>query len=364
MVITFPHLGNTYFAVKTMFDIMQIPYIIPNNNNKSTLLTGSYNSPDEICLPFKIIMGNYIQSIEKGADTILITGSCGPCRFGEYCELSMKILKKMGYNHLKFIVIDPPKSIGIKEFNNRIGQIAEQSKLSNFEKIKALQTAFKILELLDEIDAKAYWLAGFEVNKGECKNLLKKCKSDALSSNDAKKTIETLNNYLTKFDNIEIDKNKNPIKVSIIGEIYTTIEPFTNFYIEEKLMDYGISSKRFLTPSWWVKDMVLKPLGLNSLAINKAANEYVPYKIGGFGRECIGEILVSKKENMDGAIQIFPMGCMPEIVAKSITPTIQKDKDFPIINLIIDEMTGETGYITRVEAFLDMLKMRKDSLVK
>lgn len=54
---------------------------------------GSLYSPDEICLPFKLMIGNYVQSIEAGADTIVIAGSCGPCRFGEYCELQMNTLK-------------------------------------------------------------------------------------------------------------------------------------------------------------------------------------------------------------------------------------------------------------------------------
>jgi predicted nucleotide-binding protein (sugar kinase/HSP70/actin superfamily) len=54
---------------------------------------------------------------------------------------------------------------------------------------------------------------------------------------------------------------------------------------------------------------------------------------------------------------------MPEIVSKSILPTISKDKNFPILTLIVDEMTGEAGYITRLEAFLDLLERRKDNVL-
>ena len=28
------------------------------------------------------MIGNYIQAIEKGADTVILPGSCGPCRLG------------------------------------------------------------------------------------------------------------------------------------------------------------------------------------------------------------------------------------------------------------------------------------------
>lgn len=73
MKITFPHLGNVYIAAKSLFDDLGIDYVIPPMSNKKALEIGSYYSPEEICLPFKIMIGNYIQSIEMGADTIIIT---------------------------------------------------------------------------------------------------------------------------------------------------------------------------------------------------------------------------------------------------------------------------------------------------
>jgi predicted nucleotide-binding protein (sugar kinase/HSP70/actin superfamily) len=39
---------------------------------------------------------------------------------------------------------------------------------------------------------------------------------------------------------------------------------------------------------------------------------------------------------------------------------VQLQNNVPIMTLILDEMTAETGYITRLEAFVDMLQMRKD----
>ena len=50
---------------------------------------------------------------------------------------------------------------------------------------------------------------------------------------------------------------------------------------------------------------------------------------------------------------------MPEIVADSILPQIRKDFNIPVMTLIVDEMTGEAGYMTRIDAFVDML-LRKN----
>ena len=63
---------------------------------------------------------------------------------------------------------------------------------------------------------------------------------------------------------------------------------------------------------------------------------------------------------LDGVIQILPFGCMPEIVAESIIPTISKDLDIPAMTLTVDELTGEAGYQTRLEAFVDLLSRRKE----
>ena len=50
---------------------------------------------------------------------------------------------------------------------------------------------------------------------------------------------------------------------------------------------------------------------------------------------------------------------MPEIVAMSILPTVAREKNIPVLTLVLDELSGEGGYLTRVEAFVDSLYQRK-----
>ena len=362
MKITFPHFGNTHLAAKALFDGLGIECIIPPFNNNEAMELGSKFSPEEMCLPYKLMMGNYFQSIELGADTIILTGSCGPCRFGEYCELQINALKKMGHD-LSFIVIDSPFDIGKKEFINRLAKISNNSSVSNFQKIRAVKISYKVIELIEKIESKVHYLAGFEINKGDFKRLLKECTVKAAKASSPSQMVNVLKEYKNKINSIPINRHKSPVKIAIVGEIYTVIEPFSNLYIEDKLMDYGVSTIRMLTPTWWIKDALLSPFKLNSINLRKASREYLPYYIGGHARECIGEVLLAEKENFDGAIQIFPIGCMPEIVSKAILTAISNDKDFPIMTLIVDEMTGEAGYITRIEAFVDMLERRKNNVL-
>lgn len=358
MTITFPHLGNVYLAIKALFDTLEIPYIVPEMNNRQTLKRGSAVSPEEICLPFKIVMGNILNGIERGADTVLTVASCGPCRFGEYCELQIKLLKSLGKD-VKVIVIDSPTVIGKDAFFERIGYISSASSKNRIQKVGALRKTLRILQLADETDALAYDLAGYEAEKGTCKRLLQACKREAFACDNADDMRGVLLSYQKRLRNIRRDSNRHPLKVSLIGEIFSMIEPFSNLYIEEKLMDYGVSSTRMLTPSWWIRDLIMKPAKLNSLDVKAAARPFLPYAVGGHAKESIAHAVLARPSGMDGIIQIFPLGCMPEIVTKAVLPMVQQATDLPILTLVTDEMTGEAGYVTRIEAFLDMLAAKR-----
>ena len=55
-----------------------------------------------------------------------------------------------------------------------------------------------------------------------------------------------------------------------------------------------------------------------------------------------------------------------EIVAQNILPKVSKKEDIPVLELVIDEQTGKLGNITRIEAFVDLIKrrkMRKDNAI-
>ncbi len=363
MVITFPRMGNICLAAKAFFEAVHIPYVMPERINKQTLQTGACLSPEEICLPFKIFMGSYTECIQKGADTILMTGSCGPCRFGEYCELQMKLLKKSG-SQIRTIVIDAPAAVGTRELIRRISMISGASSLSAPNKLLALKQAINVLSLADSLDEKAHWLAAYEKKTGLCKRLLIQCHDQLDHCRMPSDMHKTLVDYHRQLDALPTDEGRQPLKIALIGEIYSMIEPFANLFIEDRMMDMGVATSRLITPSWWLKDLAAKPLRFNSPTINRYAKAYLPYNAGGHARESIGHALHCQNRGFDGAIQVYPLGCMPEIVVKAVLPAINKHNDFPVLTLVVDEMTGEAGYVTRIEAFIDMLQMRRRKGVK
>lgn len=355
MVVTIPRMGNICLAAKAFFEAMGIAYVMPEKISAQMLLQGAALSPEEICLPFKIFMGGYADCIQKGADTILITGSCGPCRFGEYCELQVKQLAHHGLA-AKTIVLDAPRVIGMRELLRRAGTVSGDG--SAAKKLCALRQALHILSLADNIDRKARARAGYEAHPGDFKKALHTCHARAEDCRDPDEMRQTLRRYERRMDCIALDMRKKPLRVALIGEIYSMIEPFANLFIEDILMELGVCSSRMITPTWWLKDLALKPLRLNSPSVGALSKRYLPCNAGGHARESISHALLCKKHGFDGAIQIYPLGCMPEIVVKAILPSIQAG-GFPVLTLVIDEVTGEAGYLTRIEAFIDMLAARR-----
>ncbi len=368
MKITFPHMGNVYIAGKAILEDLGQNVVIPPKCSKRTLELGTKYSPETICLPLKINIGNYIESIEKGADTIIITGSCGPCRFGYYSVLEREILKDLGYdvNVVVFDVLEGNPIEYIKNIINSFNIDNKQNKKASIKGtldvtqkiIKGKKVLFEADKLTDISNIKrAHAVNSYLVDK-----IMDGFHNELENIHGSNQILNLINNTINKLNNIEEKDKDDYLKVGIVGEIYTLIEPFVNLDLAKKLGHMGIEVDMALTPTKWVKHH----LGIGQFGLSeerkkwKAAKPYLSTLVGGHGRETIGSSVIYSEEGYDGIIQVYPLNCMPEIVAESILPSIQKDYNIPILTLIVDEMTGEAGYLTRIEAFVDLIKRRKE----
>ena len=95
-IISIPHLGPYYIPIKYIIEkTTKCKVIIPPENNKQTIEIGSKESPDDICMPFKYNLGNYINALNMGANILIQAG--GGCRYGYFAELQEQILKDLDY---------------------------------------------------------------------------------------------------------------------------------------------------------------------------------------------------------------------------------------------------------------------------
>jgi predicted nucleotide-binding protein (sugar kinase/HSP70/actin superfamily) len=358
MKLTFPHMGNTYICVKALLDDLGIDYIIPPFNNKKALEMGTKYAPETACLPLKINIGNYIQAYERGADTVLMAGGCGPCRFGYYCEMQREILRDIGYK-MDIITIERPDG----NLNGILKKIAELAGgIKPFKIINAVKNATIIAKQVDELEKLSYKIRPREIKRGTTDSIFNSFLNKVLLAEGSAGIKKMIERTRERMEQIEIDENCQPIKVGIVGEIYTTIDTYTSFHIEQKLGYMGTEVDRAVTVSGWIIEHILKKAFHlpRDLRYAEAAKPYLRTMIGGHAQETIGNTVLYANKGYDGVIQIFPLTCMPEIVAESILPAVQKDLDMPVLTLIIDEMTGEAGCLTRIEAFIDLIIKRRE----
>ena len=86
---------------------------------------------------------------------------------------------------------------------------------------------------------------------------------------------------------------------------------------------------------------------------------YLKRDIGGEGWETVGHKVLGSK-HYDGLVHLAPFTCMPEIVAQNIMSSTKEN--LPVLTIFCDEQMGKPGMLTRVEAFVDLLKRRREKL--
>lgn len=354
MKITFPHMGSVYIASKALVEDLGHIAVPPPRCSKKTLDIGTKYSPESICLPLKINIGNYIESIEKGADTIILTDSYGPCRFGFYSVLEREILKDLGYDVEVIVLGKNPL-----DFTKNLLRLTRTKNI--YKIIKNLKRAGRVINEADSLIKLSNYKRAHAVDSYKVDTIIEDYYRNIENTHGVEETLDLIKITEDKLKNVDEKENYEYIKIGIVGEIYAVIESFVNLEVEKKLGHLGVEVERFHTPSNWVEHN----LGTGRLGFSheikswREAKPYLDTIIGGHGLETVGSSVMYAKEKLDGIIHIYPFGCMPEIVARSILPTISKDYDIPILSLVVDEMTGEAGYQTRLEAFTDLLKKRK-----
>jgi len=359
MKITFPHMGNLYIALKAVFEELGAEVIIPPKSNKETLELGTKYSPEGICIPFKLTLGNYIQSIEQGADTLFMWSGCDVCRIGYYQALHKDILKRLNYS-IQLICVESFKTIGeIYVFLQKLKTISADT--SYLRLAAVFKKGVELIHKVDALDDLACRIRARAEEPHKVDEIYAAYEQNIMQSKGYQETNQVLERYRKKLSQIPCDSCKEIVKVGITGEIYTVVEPFINQDLIRRLGQMGVEVDCSITASQFIREQIdfLPFISSEKGEVHRAAEPYLDREIGGHARHTIGNTVRFGEKNFDGVIHLMPFTCMPEIVAQSILPTIEREWELPVLKLVLDEMTGEAGILTRVEAFIDLLKRRR-----
>ena len=107
MKVSFPRMGTSWIGLKTLVEGLGQEVILAPPPTKRTLDLGTKYAPEFACLPFKVLLGSYLEAIELGADTIMSSGGVGPCRAGYYTQLQERILNEQLGHDVRVITFEP-----------------------------------------------------------------------------------------------------------------------------------------------------------------------------------------------------------------------------------------------------------------
>jgi len=133
-------------------------------------------------------------------------------------------------------------------------------------------------------------------------------------------------------------------KIILISHPYNLYDEYVNLRMKEKLEKLGA-----------------EPIFIDkvSISVNQRSNQRESAATikfhWEFGREIMEKIQAVLKYKIAGAIEISSFACGCDAVLKEFVEKEFKQSKIPFLYLIIDEHTGEAGFQTRLEAFLDTL---------
>lgn len=354
MIVTFPHMGTMHITLRALFTELGLEVLTPPAISKRTMDLGTQYAPEMACLPFKIMLGNFIESLEQGADTVITCGGVGPCRLGYYAEVQKNILKELGYK-LEIIVIEA----------NVIDILKILHRITPGKNWKDIYHAFKLagakMAALDSMEQKICSIRPRERHSGTADLLWQQFISRIEETQDISCVRAVREVFSKKIEAVPLKEGCNPLRIGIVGEIYVMLEPFINQDMVRQLGNMGVEVYKTMSLTDYVRVHLQRDRQYHAIyqQIADMAKPYLGHYVGGHAVKSIGCTVQMSRAGFDGIIQVFPFTCMPEIIAKNILPQVSKDVNIPVLSLAFDEHSGEAGVLTRLEAFIDLLEYRR-----
>lgn len=306
------------------FTDLGIEVILSDRTTKKTLEEGSSKVVSETCLPVKVYVGHILNLLERGVEKIFVPSFQSTAHKIYNCS-KIRGLPDLIRNVIKqdFEMIEPTldkseKNQGLSEF---LKDCASPFGIRDEKRIKKAE--------------KAGWVAynNFHV-------MLK----------SGMKYDEALDYALKGQVFITKDEKEYPISVALISHAYNIYDEKISMKVFDKLEKMNVKVYTSLQLSDEHLDEGINALGQSLYWANEK-------EMTG----CAGHYM--KDNRIKGMINITAFGCGPDSLMLERIVRRARDYAMPVLNLTIDEHTGEAGFITRLEAFVDML-FRKERLGK
>ena len=315
---------------------------------RRTVELGSLHSNDYVCAPFKHILGDYIEALERGADVLV--QFAGPCRLGYYGELQESILRDLGYEFdmINFATVSGKPAVDYVKLV--LSKVNPHASIKNG--VLEMVTTFRLIECLDAYQDAWLARAGFAVDETEPERLRAAFPASMRAVAGRADVERAFREGIEALEAMPVRTPADPVRVGIVGEYFTAADPHSNLGVADKLVRMGVQVAQSM-------NITNRNLRYHERNLRSSAPEYLTYDMGPTSTLTVASAKRFAEEGFDGIVHLKSSGCTPEIDVMPVLQRISRDRGIPVLYLSFDSQTSDTGLDTRLEAFYDMISMRK-----
>ena len=294
---------------KTFFETLGAEVVVSKPTTRRTIENGSQYTVDEACLPFKVHRGHVIELRDK-VDYIFVPRIASS--------------KKSEYMCAKFLGLPDTVRNTVQGLDGKI-----------------IDTNFDANSMLLR---KSFYELGERVapRSRNIRIAYKKALKAQEEFYKAAQKIQSPENITRLLDGRTLkEQTHNNCAIALIGHPYCVYDSYTNMGIIKKIESLGFSVVTL--------DM------LPEETTDREAYKISPEIYWTFSKRIIGASRYYAKQNyVGGIIFLFSFPCGPESLTEIIARNRLK-KAPPMMTLVVDALTSDTGMETRVEAFTEMI---------
>lgn len=311
---------------KTYFEELGIEVIISPPTNKSNMDLGVKASVPEICVPIKVYLGHVLQLVSMGADWIFAPRFVSIQKGQFFCPKFMGLpdMIRHSFPQIAPRLLMPAIESTTDDLATSLKQyreIEDKLGISTAANKKALIKAEKVW-----LDFRQWSLNGYEI-------------PDAMAF--AMGTKKPQCEVFTSTDHPE-----NDITLGVLGYVYNLYDSMISLDILGRLSGMNVKVKTF--------EMIPEPmLKERLLGMPKTMFWTFSDKLFAAGYHFYNE------ENIDGLIHVTAFGCGPDSMLGKLLELDSVKYQKPFMTVRIDEHSGENHLQTRIEAYVDMLRRKK-----
>ncbi|NMA34803.1 MAG: hypothetical protein GX940_09705 [Clostridiaceae bacterium] len=332
------------------FTALGAEVIVSDPTNKRILDDGVKSCVDEACLPIKLFCG-HVMNLKGRADYILVPRFTSISK-NEYICPEFGGLPDMIRHTLKGL----PKLIDTEINMRKSDRGGMKAAIEMGEMIGAgRRRTIKAFQLASQAFRKDQFHTEFRetVQKGENCPWLESRKSENRPQTECQKGENCPHLKSQKSKNCPRPKSRKgencPLCVGVIGHPYNVYDRYISMDLLRKLVNRGVEARTIET--------------VDEADINRHASGLRKPMFWNYGRMAYGAALhMAESGEVDGFICLTSFGCgIDSFVNDLIERHIRRRYGIPLITMTVDEHSGEAGFNTRLEAFIDMLQWRRQN---